>query len=68
MIASKLVDDVKLDVIPLDISGMVLWFLYIYDIKEILFRHENKHQIKKHGLEYIVRAHQTKISASLVSS
>ena len=67
MIASKLVDEVKLDVIPLDICGMVLGSPYLYDRKEIFFHHENKYQIIKDGVEYIVRAHQNKINASLVS-
>ena len=60
-------DEVELDVIPLDICGIVLASLYLYDKKAVLFRHENKYQITKDGVEYIVRAHQTKVSASLVS-
>ena len=68
VIASKLVDEVKLDVIPLDIYGMVLGSPYLYDRKEIFFRHENKYQITKDEVEYIVRAHQTKINAILVSA
>jgi len=67
VIASKLVDEVKLDVIPLDICGMVLGSPYLYDRKEIFFHHENKYQITKDGVQYIVRAHQTKISSNLVS-
>ena len=39
VIASQLVDEVKLDVIPLDICGMVLRSPYLYDRKEIFFRH-----------------------------
>ena len=68
VIASKLVDEVELDFIPLDTYGIVLGSPYIYDRKEIFFRHENKYQIKKDGVEYIVRAHQTNISDSLVSA
>ena len=41
---------------------------YLYDRKAVFFRHENKYQITKDGVEYIVRAHQTKVSASLVSA
>ena len=40
----------------------------LYDRKEIFFRHENKYQITKDGVEYIVRVHQTKINVSLVSA
>jgi len=68
VIASKLVDEVELDVIPLDICGMVLGCPYLYDRKAAFFRHENKYQITKDGVECIVRAHQNKINASLVSA
>ena len=68
VIDSELVDEVELDVIPLDIYGIVLGIPYLYERKEVLFRHENKYQIKKYGVEYIVRAHKTKFSASLVSA
>ena len=61
-------DEVKLDVIPLDICGMVLGSPYLYDRKAIFSCHENKCQITKHGIEYTVSAHQTKINSSLVSS
>ena len=66
VIAAKLVDEVELGVIPLDICGMVLGSPYLYDRKSILFRHENKYQITKDGVEYIVRAHQTKINSILI--
>jgi len=65
VIASKLVDEVKLDVIPLDICGMVLGSPYLYDRKAIFFCHENEYQITKYGVEYIVRAHQTKSMLAL---
>eukprot|EP00253_Pinus_taeda_P029197 PITA_29197 len=67
VIASKLVDKVELDVIPLDIGGMVLGSPYLYDRKAVFFCDENKYQITKDGVEYIVRAHQNKINVSLVS-
>jgi len=68
VIASKLVDEVKLYVVPLDIYDIVLGSPYLYDRKEIFFHHENKYQITKYGVEYIVRAHQTKVNANLVSA
>ena len=61
VISSKLVDEVELDVIPLYIYGIVLGSPYLCDKKEVLFRHENKYQITKDGVEYIVRADQTKV-------
>jgi len=68
VISSKLVDEVEMNVIPLYIYGMVLWSPYMYDRKAVLFRHENKYHITKDGVEYIVRAHQNKINASLISA
>lgn len=68
VIASKLVDEVEMDVIPLDIHGMVLGSPYLYDRKVVFFRHENKYHTTKDGVEYIVRAHQNKINANLVST
>jgi hypothetical protein len=41
-IASKLIDEVDLDVVPLDICGIVLGSPYIYYRKLVFFRHENK--------------------------
>ena len=56
-ITSKLNDEVDLDVVPLDICGIVLGSPYLYDRKEIFFRHEKKCHLTKGGVEYIVRAH-----------
>jgi hypothetical protein len=44
-IASKLIDEVDMDVVSLDICGIVLGSPYIYDRKAILFRHENKYHL-----------------------
>eukprot|EP00253_Pinus_taeda_P019006 PITA_19006 len=68
LIASKLVDEVEIDVIPLEICGMVLGSPYPYDRKSIFFHHENKYHITKDGIEYIVQAHQNKINTNLVST
>ena len=67
-IASKLIDEVDLDVVPLDICGIVLGSPYLYDRKAVFFRHENKYHLTKNGVEYIVRAHSMKANTSLVSA
>ena len=59
-ITSKKFDEVVLDVIPLDICGVVLVNPYLYDRKAIFFREENKYHLKKDGVEYIVRSHKMK--------
>jgi hypothetical protein len=67
-IASKLSDEVDLDVVSLDICGIVLGSPYLYDRKSIFFRHENKYHLTKGGVEYIVRAHNMRVNTTLVSA
>ena len=67
-IASKLIDEVDLDVVSLDICGMVLGSPYLYDRKVIFFRHEKKYHLTKGGVEYIVRAHSMRVNTTLVSA
>eukprot|EP00253_Pinus_taeda_P009349 PITA_09349 len=62
VIASKLVDEVEIDVIPLDICGMVLGSPYLYDTKAVFYH------ITKDGVEYIVWDYQNKINSSLISA
>ena len=40
----------------------------MYDRKAIFLHHENKYHLTKDEVEYIVRAHHTKVSVSLVSA
>eukprot|EP00253_Pinus_taeda_P028570 PITA_28570 len=47
------VDEVELDIVPLDICGIVLGSPYMYDRKAIFYRAENKYQLTKDGIEYI---------------
>lgn len=68
VITSKLVDEVELDVVPLDIYGIILGVPYLYDRKVVFFRHEKKYHLTKDGIEYIVRAHHTKVNTILVST
>jgi hypothetical protein len=61
-ITANFIDEVELDVIPLDICGIVLGSPYLYDRKSIFHRHENKYHLFKNGVEYIVRAHIKKMN------
>jgi hypothetical protein len=63
-----LVHEVYLDVVSLDICGIVLGSPYLYERKAVLFRHENKYHLNKGGVEYIVRAHNMKVNTTLVSA
>jgi len=66
-ITANFIDEVELDVVPLDICVIVLGNPYLYDIKSIFQRHENKYHLFKDGVEYIVRAHSKKLNLSLVN-
>jgi hypothetical protein len=46
-IASQFIDEVELDVVPLDICGIVLGSPYIFDRKEIFYCEDNKYQLNK---------------------
>jgi hypothetical protein len=63
-----LIDEVDLDVVSLDICGIMLGSPYTYDRKTLFFRHENKYHLTKGGVEYIVRAHIMRVNTILVSA
>ena len=65
---SAFVDEVELDIVPLDICGIVLGSPYLYDRKTIFYRVENKSLLVKDGIEYIVRAHKLKNNYTLINS
>ena len=51
--------------VPLDICGIVLGSLYLYDWKTIFYREHNKYHLFKEGIEYIVHSHSFKNDRSL---
>jgi hypothetical protein len=67
-IASKLIDEVDLDVVLFDICGIVLGSPYLYDRKAVFFHHEKKYHLTKGGVEYVVRAHNMRVNMILVSA
>jgi hypothetical protein len=67
-ITSNYVDEVELDIVPLDICEIVLGRPYLYDRKAIFYREENKYCFKKDGKEYIVRAHCMKTDRSFTAT
>ena len=66
-ITASFVDTVELDVVPLDIIGIVLGSPYLYDRKVIFYRHENKYHLFKDGKDFIVRAHCKKTNIAMVN-
>jgi len=67
-IIANFIDEVELDVVSLDICGMVLGIPYLYDRKPIVHQPKNKYDLFKNGLEYIVRDHSKKTNLSLINS
>jgi hypothetical protein len=67
-ITAHFIDTVELDVVPLDISGIVLGSPYLYDRKAIFHRHENKYHLFKDGKEFIVKAHRKKTNIAMVNA
>jgi hypothetical protein len=65
-IATKLIDEVDLDVVSLDICGIVLGSPCLYDRKSIFFSHEKKYHLTKGGVAYIVRSHGMRVNTTLV--
>jgi hypothetical protein len=63
-----LIDEVDLDVVSLDICGIVLGSPYLYDRKVVFFRHEKKYHLTKGGVEYIVRSHSKRVNTTLVTA
>ena len=67
VITANFINEVELDVVPLDICGNIFGIPYLYDRKGIFYHHENKYHLFKHGIAYIVRAHHKKLNLSLVN-
>ena len=66
-ISSKFIDEVLLDVVPLDICQIVLGSPYLYDRKDIFYHEENKYHLFKDKVEYLVTEHKLKDNTSLIS-
>ena len=66
-IITNFVDEVDLELIPLDICGVVLGSPYIYDRDVIFYIKEHKYNLVKDGIEYVVRAHRLKTSLDLIN-
>jgi hypothetical protein len=67
-ITSNYVDELELDIVPLDICGIVMGIPYLYDRKSMFYREENKYCFKKYGKEYFVCAHRMKNDRSFAAT
>ena len=66
-ITTNFVDEVDLDLIPLDISGVVLGSPYLYDWDAIFYRKEHKYHVFKGEIEYVFRAHILNTKSDLIN-
>ena len=67
-ITSNYIDEVDLDVIPLDICGIVLGSPYLYDHDVVFYRKEHMYHLKRYGIKYIVQAHKTQDHLNLINA
>jgi len=66
-ITTNFIDEVELDVVPLDIYGIILGSPYLYDRKAIFHCHEKNYRFFKEEIEYIIRVHCKKLNVSLMN-
>jgi hypothetical protein len=59
---------VEVDVVPLDVCGVVFGSPYMYMRDAIFMRRENKYHLIKDGKYFIINAHKGKSNISLVSA
>jgi hypothetical protein len=59
---------VELDVVPLDVCGVVFGSPYMYIREAIFMRRENQYHLTKDGKYFIINAHKGKSKISLVSA
>lgn len=60
-------NEVELDVVPLDICGMVLGSTYLYDRDVAFFHKRNEYHMKKDGKDFIMKYHISKSPVVVVS-
>jgi hypothetical protein len=58
VIHENCIDEVQVDVVPLEICGVLLRNPYMYYRKAIFSREENKYCPIKYGKSYIIHAHK----------
>lgn len=66
-IIETFIDEVEIDVVPLDICENFLGSPYLYGRKAIFHHHENKYHLFENGIAYIVRENLKKLNLSLVN-
>jgi hypothetical protein len=68
VVSVDFIDEVELDVVPLDVCGVVFGIPYMYMRDEIFMQRANQYQLIKDGKSYIINTHKGKSNISLVSA
>jgi hypothetical protein len=68
LVSVDFIDEVELDVVPLDVCGAVFGSPYMYVRDAIFMQRVNQYQLIKDGKSYIINAHKGKSNISLVSA
>jgi hypothetical protein len=66
-ISGNFMDEVELDVILLDLCGVVFGIHYMHTRAMIVMKRENQYYLVKDGKSFIINAHKGKLKISLVS-
>jgi len=61
-------EEVVVDVVPLDVFGVILGSLYLYVRDVIFIRRENTYQLVKDGKAFTVNAHKDTTKISLINA
>jgi hypothetical protein len=67
VISVDFIDEVELDVVPLDVCGVVFGSPYMYMRDVIFMRRANQYRLIKDGKYYIINTRKGKSNISLVS-
>jgi hypothetical protein len=67
LVSVDFIDEVELDVVTLDVCGVVFGIPYMYRRCAILMQRDNEYCLIKYGKSYIINAHKGKSNISLIS-
>jgi hypothetical protein len=67
-VSAYFIDEVVLDVVPLDVCGVVFGSPYMYMRDAIFMWRDNQYLLIKDGKYYIINTHKGKSKISLVSA
>ena len=68
VVSADFIDELELDVVPLNACGVVFGIHYMYMRDEIFIRRKNQYCLIKDGKYFIINAHKGKSNISLVST